>query len=258
MKCSRPGCDRAAGKDLALALCRSHHDQRQRRRAEKEGWTQLGLVPAGEVAKHIEALRAVGIGWQRISGMADVRERHLQSIVARQKWVYPGTAVRILAVPITAHAVQMDGSDVSNVGSVRRLRALQTMGYTHDMLAEHSGLCSHTINRIIMEKKFQVKAATARTVEELFSRLQLVPPPETVAIKRARLRAQRRGWAPPFAWDEDTIDDPNAEPDLGKNSKTDWLEDYEELKAMGLDFDVIAARLGTNRVALQQRLRRVA
>jgi len=58
-------------------------------------------------------------------------------------------------------------------------------------------------------------------------------------MNAATRRAAARGWAPPLAWDDDTIDDPNATPDLGAETPrpqggagrpfADVVEDVEDI-----------------------------
>lgn len=252
MKCSK--CDNTAAKDLPY--CRKHHEQRQRSRAEREGWSQLGLLPAQEIAEYIDSLRASGLGWTTIASLSDVQERHLRGI-RHQQYVHPGTAVRIMAVQPGAHDLQADNADIPAVGTKRRIRGLQRMGYTNVMLAEHSGLNIRTVDITLSDQLTQVKASTARRIAEVFSALQLVAPPDTYGSRRARLRAERKGWLPPLAWDEDTIDDPNAEPNLGTKSKSDdWYHDYEEMREWGLTLGQIAERMGILEDSLKQNLRR--
>jgi hypothetical protein len=38
-----------------------------------------------------------------------------------------------------------------------------------------------------------------------------------IAVGRARGTARRKGWHPPFAWDDDEIDNPNARPRRGRD-----------------------------------------
>ena len=220
----------------------------------------MSLVPAQEVTKYMDQLRDLGCGWAAISRETGIDERHLRHIYD-QKWVHPSTAARILRVPSTA---ALDGADVPALGSIRRLRALQVMGWTNAMLGEETGLASDVITYLIQGRRERVKASSVRVIAETFNRLQLTPPTETIATKRARLRAERRGWAPPLAWDEESLDDPNAQPDMSKRKtlqrrpRSLFSEEYRELKDMGLIDERIAERMGITLYALQANLQRYA
>lgn len=57
----------------------------------------------------------------------------------------------------------------------------------------------------------------AERVRTLYDQIWNVPPPsgtqyERSASKRARTLANRNGWPPPLAWDDDEIDDPTMGP----------------------------------------------
>ncbi|WP_295694431.1 hypothetical protein, partial [Lapillicoccus sp.] len=57
----------------------------------------------------------------------------------------------------------------------------------------------------------RISARAWRQVRQVYDRLSMTPGPSPTA----RARAAARGYAPPLAWDDDTIDDPRALPDLG-------------------------------------------
>ena len=58
----------------------------------------------------------------------------------------------------------------------------------------------------------RITVKTARTVSAMYDRLSMQPAPESITAARTRLWASRKGFAPPLAWDDETIDDPMAEP----------------------------------------------
>ena len=53
--------------------------------------------------------------------------------------------------------------------------------------------------------------------------------PTGPGAERARSTAKRKGWAPPMAWDDDTIDDPQAKPVGLRTRKARKAIDREEL-----------------------------
>ena len=101
---------------------------------------------------------------------------------------------------------------VDKTGTVRRVQALQRLGWSAEVMSHmlgHSGAYLNvTINR---DGRLGVHQRTAEKVRDLYERLSMTIGPSDIT----RRRALRAGWAPPMAWDDDTIDDPNAAPDYG-------------------------------------------
>lgn len=109
---------------------------------------------------------------------------------------------------------------------------------------------------------------TARLVRRLYDRLSMTPAPASRGATRARNDARRKGWFPPLAWDDDTIDDPVAVPCLlppveGSDPAADeWaiqhlmadhvcvldrptrVEVVRRLLAAGWSYERVAARIG--------------
>jgi hypothetical protein len=112
----------------------------------------------------------------------------------------------------------------------------------------------------------QVLAATARAAATLYDELWDVPPATDShrtrqSASRARNHAAARGWPPPAAWDDDTIDDPAAGPAEGwqrpaQITLTYLLEDAQELLAQGHTRDQAAQRLEVSRDSLNTALAR--
>lgn len=103
---------------------------------------------------------------------------------------------------------------ISPVGVQRRLQALYAIGWTWEALARELGLAKTNVADMAGARdRSYVFKKTAEKISALYDRLWDVYP-EGVAAHRARLKAERKGWAPPLAWDPDTIDDPLAQPSL--------------------------------------------
>lgn len=97
------------------------------------------------------------------------------------------------------------------VGTVRRIRALQALGYSLRSIAETAGLHESTIANPIL-RGTTTYATTAAAVARAYDALSMQQPPAGGYAERNRRRARRLGWAPPLAWDDDQIDDPDASP----------------------------------------------
>lgn len=153
-------------------------------------------------------------------------------------------------------STRADECRVTAVGARRRLQALVAIGYSQTDLAEqlhlHRGTLAHWC--------YDVPPHKWRAVAALFTRLQLVPG----TSQRARAHARKRGWPPPLAWDEETIDDETATPvGIPPKNYRQWNripEDFVELvldaREHGKSDVEIAASMGIKLNAFGKRLNR--
>uniref|UniRef100_UPI003F491853 hypothetical protein n=1 Tax=Pseudonocardia sp. CA-138482 TaxID=3240023 RepID=UPI003F491853 len=96
---------------------------------------------------------------------------------------------------------------IDGTGSARRLQALAAIGWPVVALAERLG--AHPVHvRYIRCARTPVRVRTHEAILALYRELSEKPGPHS----RSARHAARRGWAPPIAWDDDTIDDPAAAP----------------------------------------------
>lgn len=109
---------------------------------------------------------------------------------------------------------------VPALGTVRRLRALQALGWTQRQLSEYVDVSAarighlsqgHRTNKRTGEDQVttHVHIETAEAIGQLYRKLcmTLPPDPDSWVAKRQRRHARNLGWAPPLAWDD--IDDPS-------------------------------------------------
>lgn len=232
------------------------------------------LVDAEPVRKHVNELRARGMGWKQIAREADVEasvvSRLLYGSVVRgkqygpSKRMRPEKAEKLLAVQFGRPAVYR------SVGTARRLQALMVNGWTMRELACRIGMEPGAFGPVVHGDRM-VSRRTREAVERIYDELwDQAPPRRTPAEKLAYTRSVRyaasRKWAPTLAWDDNTIDDPDAKPDLGERSKRpgghqlvdevieniEWIMDAEPYATA----QRIAERLGDKRDTLLERLRR--
>lgn len=242
MKCARENCRGRSRADsrtaLRQGLCKKHYQLAER-----------GYVDAEPVRARLELLHAAGCPWAHIAELADLSEHGLRLVREGQyDSVRKLTALRILTIPIPGR-FSGDGY-VSTVGTVRRLQALVAIGWSFDALAKMMGTHRNVLLSVL--KRERVLARRAREIAELFTRLHLTPGPS----ERARRHARDNGWVVPFAWDEDTIDDPSATPDLGGEST--WMQAYEDLQWVCDDDEQIAEAMGIQPDSVKTQLRRKA
>ncbi|WP_081343462.1 DNA-binding protein [Mycobacteroides chelonae] len=233
MKCKRPSCHRA-GIRRRQGLCNPHYELADR-----------GYVDAGPVRDHITQLHAVGHSWAEIAKQAGISRSGLDRIRdASYSSVLKVTAARVLAIPMrVGHTATIDAT-----GTVRRLQALTAIGWSIPRLAKEIGITPSTLENHL--HRSTVSTSRAGEIAQLFSRLQMTPGPS----KRLRTLANQKGRHPPFAWDEDTIDDPNATPDLG--GKSTWMQAYEDYQWVCRDDAQIAAAMDIQLDSVKTQLRR--
>lgn len=149
---------------------------------------------------------------------------------------------------------------VDSTGARRRMGALHVVGWSTPAIAAHLGVSVDTLRDLYRHP--QIATATHAAIARAYDELWNVAPPEVTAgqkisASRARGDAARAGWAPPLAWDDDSIDDPAACPRGVRVRDLPWtVEDFEELLRQGETHEAACRRLGTTRKALEQRLHR--
>ena len=243
-------------------MCPAHYEQ-QRTRLKAYGRWENSYIPSEPVREHILELRSAGIGNKRLSKLCGVSHNTIQVILTGRpdrgtgpsKTVLRRTAEKILAVPVpaTPHVLVSPGVKVSAVGTRRRLQALVALGYSRSELCRQLGIQVSNGHRIFMDDHLMVLASTARAVAELFNRLQLTPG----SCSRALNEGRRRGWALPLAWDEDTIDDPNAVPEVGTSqSRAPIMDRVAELEFLNIPRSRMPELLGIAPESLERALSR--
>lgn len=208
------------------------------------------LVSAVKVRRHVEALRE-RYSAQAIADAAglSVSTVHKVATVGR---VNVDTARKLLAVKtVSTHGDPM----VRGLGTTRRVRALNALGWPLREIADRSGLCEQEIGHLANDDRGEwVHASTAAAVSRVYDDLSMTVPvgatrPERSAHGRARNTAARKGWVPPLAWDDIDTDPapPTAEPTSG-----DLIEDAEWLARSGAGLTEALTRLDRNFKALER------
>lgn len=223
------GCD-----PCSAAATRQRAEARDRLRAEGPAF-----LPIGPVREHVEMLRAQGIGTHRLAGIAGVSARLIQAIVTgtrgprdgEQHTVNRKAAEALLAVRPSA-ALIAPSRQIDATGTRRRLQALAVLGWTRAELARRTGLTATSVGRLMRADSCAI--SSARKVHTVYEALwDQVPPQGTStqrqAVSRALADAARRGWVPPMAWDDDSIDDPAAQPSATRGSALRAVERLDEL-----------------------------
>lgn len=118
------------------------------------------------------------------------------------------------------------GRYVDPTGTRRRIEALVCLGWSFADLGEATGHSKNWTQELM--RSARVHQDTAAAVAAIYDRLSMTLAPENGYRGRTRNLAQRRGYQPPLAWDEQSIDDPNAVPYSFTKEDADDA-DYDEV-----------------------------
>lgn len=261
--------DRCRCEDCTTAN-REGHRQRSRRKAVDQWNPDASQFVDGDIVRdHLRQLMASGMGWKRIASVASVGYSTVYPILYgkhRDDPLHPEhrpprkQVSRVVAGKLLAVEVDLAGGAlVEGVGTTRRLQALVAAGWSQSRLATPLGVTVQDINTLVHNHHEQVTRSTADRVAALYERCWRGPQPaasrfEQSGITRARNTATRYGWAPPMAWDDDTIDDPTARPDVGEQVSIQQAraENIRELLAIGEHPDAILGRLSLSRATFER------
>ena len=157
--------------------------------------------------EHIQWLQAQGFTCTAIATAAGVDRGTVLNIVSgKNRMTTLKTEKKIMAVtPEDIYAGGTRKSYVPDVGAVRRVQALITMGWRYRDLNKLCGLRTEKIGQGtgLMFREHHEKIV--KLYEELWNK-------QGPATKGNITKALNKGWAKPMAWDDDTIDDPAAKP----------------------------------------------
>lgn len=197
------------------------------------------FTDATQVREHLTALRAAGIGVERIAQLTGMSLSHVRGLASSRPErsnatgkVRHNTAARILAIQVGPDC-WAGCSRVPALGTRRRLQALARLGWSLELLAAQLGRGPASLRRSMAGDT--VTADTARSVASLYARLEWTGPPTTGAEQRAaadavRREAEARGWLPPLAWDD--IDTDPAPPSTPPATATPDIDDVAVERAL--------------------------
>lgn len=242
MTCSQQGCSNVV---RSKGLCITHYESQRRKQIAYGRWE--AYVDAQPVREHVRALREAGVGKRRMTELSGVSKNVVARLVNGRpdrpvKRVTQETSDKLMSIPLPQipWSVHADGAQIPAVGSIRRMQALVAAGYTVQFLAGRLTGWDTDVHRLINEEQKLITSARARRIAELFSELQLQPGDSD----RARQYGAARRWVLPMEWDEETIDDPTAEPVRAawtpESARAERREQVAELTARGHSTEEIA------------------
>ncbi|MFJ4965978.1 hypothetical protein ACIP6P_26635 [Streptomyces sp. NPDC088729] len=164
-------------------------------------------VPSGPVLAHLAKLaESVPIGQIALAAAAP-RGSLSRLLVEQRPTISRALAEKILAVKVVDRSTM---SMVSSIGAQRQLQALYTLGHWRKTIAEASGLTPQTISELLRGTWARITVECDDAVRRAYALLSM----SLDDCERNLVRARREQWAPPLAWDEETIDVPTALPAL--------------------------------------------
>ncbi|MFI5857469.1 hypothetical protein [Streptomyces parvulus] len=209
-------------------------------------------IDATPVVEHVrqlqEAYELASIAF--IAKTAGVNSSTLTSVIddhaaGLRRGIHPTMARQVLALTELPAPAFQRRPGVTDVGLIRRLRGLCALGWTLNAIARAGSTTVKSLTDFNQTGSAtpSVKAAVLAAWGQLSHR----PGPSELA----RQRALAKRWDPPLAWEEETIDQPAAEP-LGTRTAGrcgEWTPDLlrlelEFLRDEGLNWTESLARLG--------------
>lgn len=171
-------------------------------------------VPAEPVRAHVNDLLAAGATRGQIfaAGKGKIARSQIRRLLGADfrtgnqiEFVHRGTAQAFMSITL-ADALRQERL-VPAMGTHRRIHALQRLGHTPIDISQRLGLSASQIYQYL--EVDNVTQGTAKRVGEVYDQMSMTPG----TSERLRWKGIRLGHAPPLAWDEADIDDPDAEPD---------------------------------------------
>lgn len=153
--------------------------------------------------------RSSGLSAPAIHAIANGDRTHVQRKTAKQ----------IAQLRLADIFEQQQSGLVPKVGAVRRLHALMAMGWTKDLLTE-AGATS--LPRVLSGAGNLITLAKWREIKAVYDQLSMTPGPSP----QTKRRSLRRGYAPPLAWDDGTIDNRYSRPQTAESlpAGTDMID----------------------------------
>lgn len=164
-------------------------------------------VASDDTRARLQELVRMHIPLRALADVTGLSDTTLTSILEGRHGQIQGRTAHLVTSATITDVYQLAGGHVPSIGAVRRVEALFAIGWRKsDLLA-----LGMPPAQLVTRPRHLISADGWRQVREIYNRLSMTPGTSSTT----RNRAARRGYAPPLAWDEETIDDPRAEPEVG-------------------------------------------
>lgn len=169
----------------------------------------------------IDRAHESGMSYTQIAYQLESQKSTISKLANREtKTMHRSTYEKLLRLqpelPERTGNTRRGGAKLDPTCTVRRLQALAAAGWTSRDMAPYIGMDQRNLSNLLLGKVSFVYAVTAKEIAAAYDKLQYMDADEhctTRALNAARNKARKNAWAPTWAWDEDTIDDPKAEPE---------------------------------------------
>ncbi|MFF0942709.1 hypothetical protein ACFYE2_00565 [Kocuria sp. CPCC 205300] len=210
-------------------------------------------VPADPARELIAAYLAQGHTMAQIADVTTLHERNLWDIHAGKRPTVVSDSIDLLR-GARKHLPAPTGR-IDATGTRRRLQALAVIGWTTARVAEVAGIDRNVAQYLRSGKHAGCTVETSRRVAAAYDDLwDRTPPAGTPSEKRdatwVTRTAEKHGWLPPAAWDDDRIDDPAYTPNVTRLKRdlqtvsVEKLDDLEHLIGLGVAVEEAALRVG--------------
>ncbi|MFF0055617.1 hypothetical protein ACFYRI_14630 [Streptomyces microflavus] len=235
----------------APCLCKPCKDARRRTnklfRVNRERGVTSFVDPA-PAQQHLQLLHQT-MAWDDLAAATGLPLSTINLIYAgRRTKIRRETHNKILNTQPRPSRAQL----VDVTGSMRRVQALMRVGHSLRVIATECRASRNRIHSISNGAQDTIRREFAERIAEAYKRLAFRPPARDRFTARTINSAIARGLHGPLAWDDETIEDPNASPDVG--STRDQLNrdelaahrraDVAHLDGFGVSVEEIARRLG--------------
>jgi DNA-binding transcriptional MerR regulator len=211
----------------------------------KEGYRSYR--PAALARAEIKRLRDSGMSVRDIVSASGLGHYTIERIRTGRREQVQAATLRILRNTRPAP------SRVPIIGAQRRVRALCRLGWTIPMQEAFSGV---QVSSALYDRRVTVTQEVREAIERMYHELGRKEGPS----RSSRLRAEAKGWPGPAAWDEDTIDDPDAIPYSGRYEPPargkGWVEEYHFLLSCGESHEQALKRVGITQLSFEKRMAR--
>lgn len=254
--CGGPGIE-------AQGLCSTAYKRNRRRQIAYGRWR--ARVPVDSAREHVRRLTDAGLRWAQIAVLAGVSRGTIRNITLPDTTnISADVESAVLAVPVPARPgdVVAPHALVPIHGARRRIQALIAYGYPQMHLsrelgiaAGHAAMCAFVGRHAGNHQGKYVSADMERAVKALFDRLQMIPGPS----HQAREYGRKRGWALPFEWDEEALDDPRGTPTRARYRRESTEADRSDRDEKSAErrtrvAELTAAGLSAGQIAVQLRI----
>lgn len=209
-----------------------------------------GRMPRAEVVAHVTALRALGFGEGAIAsaaGLSGRSVRYFRSDASSTSMVYARRFLELTPELVFARAA--GHTLVPAFAAVRRMEALQWMGWRYSDIEQAGRAATGDPAWCnMLREPNQISASRHRSMCAAFDVLS----GKRGGSRRTSAIARNRGFLPPLAWDDDTIDDPTATPDLGAHESGTDLDEFMFLVRGGEEPARAARRLSVTESAIER------